>query len=120
MGFTRYWKFKPIPKGKTELIERKYQKALKEIQGLVYNAHNEGFYNLSGYTAHVKPGKYGGVKFNGAGDEAHEDFVLRERYKQNDRSNFCKTNYKNYDAIVAASILILKAHLNDLIEIGTD
>lgn len=122
MGYTHYFTFKPAPKGTAELVEKRYQAALRECQRLVkaYNSTAEGDARLSGYSAHTKLGAYGGLDVNGKGDNAHEPFTLREHYSQNVGSNFCKTAYKPYDTVVVACLALLKYRLGDLIEIGSD
>ena len=125
MGYTHYWSFKNIPKGKTEQVEKLYQQAIKDIQKIakVYNSYFESGDDrrLSGYTAYSN--KYGGVKINGSGDNAHEDFYLSQYYKQNRLNNsggFCKTAYKPYDLVVTAALSVLKYRLGDLIVVGSD
>jgi hypothetical protein len=132
MGYTHYWTFKPIPKGKAKQVEAKYQRAIKECSTVVrsYSKANGG---LSGFTAHCKPGLYGGLQVNGSKDEGHEEFSLREHYNQNfekcnprmlecseNSFHFCKTARKPYDKVVVACLLILKRHLGDLIEVSSD
>lgn len=75
--------------------------------------------HLSGYTAHTKPGQYGGLMINGKGENGHEDFSLREHFSQNE-SDFCKTARKSYDVVVTACLIILKHYLKDNITIGSD
>lgn len=125
MGYTHYWTFKKIPRGKTKEIEYKYQQAIKDIRKIAKKYNNQfekgDDRRLSGYTAHSLV--YGGVKINGCGENAHEDFILREHYKQNldeNYSGFCKTSRKSYDLVVVAALAILKYRLGDLVEISSD
>jgi len=126
MGYTHYWTFKKPAKGQAQKVEIAYQKAVKKCQKLIYDYNKAVEYDdcrLSGYTAHVKPGQYGGVKVNGKGSESHEDFVLREHYSQNLESSywgFCKTARKSYDEVVVACLTILKHYLKDNIEVSSD
>jgi hypothetical protein len=124
MGYTHYWTFKSPAKGKAKAAEKKYQAALKECARFVlkYQSEATGDARLSGFTAHTPIGTYGGLKVNGKGELAHEDFCLREHYKQNleTRGDFCKTAQKPYDIVVVACLTILKAHLGDLIEVSSD
>ena len=122
MGYTHYWEFKPPKKGQADKTEALYQSALKDCARIVkaYYAVNGG---LSGFTAHTPIGKYGGLKVNGKGDEAHEDFSLREHFKQNleeDAWNFCKTARKPYDVVVVACLIVLKYRLGDRFEVSSD
>lgn len=118
MGYTHYWSF---TKGKqtAAATEKAYQKAMIECAKVVrWWYEREG--GISGYTAHTKPGSYGGLNFNGKGDEGCETFVMREHYSQNDRSGFCKTNREQYDILVVACLAILKYRLKDAIEVSSD
>lgn len=118
MGYTHYWSFKPV-KGQAKQTEKLYKQAIAECQKLVrayYAEHGE----LSGYTAHTKPGSYGGVHVNGKGEEAHEPFILREHFNQNNKFNFCKTALKQYDTVVVACLAVLKYRLGDHIEVSSD
>lgn len=120
MGYTHYWQFTMPKRGETAKIERAYKKALKECATIArtYYLANGG---LSGFSAHTEPGKYGGLKINGKGDEMHEDFIMREHFKQNFEDhtnplvrsgwNFCKTARKPYDIVVTACLIVLEYRL---------
>lgn len=125
MGYTHYFEFRK-PKGiKAKDIERRYQSAIKECAkvALFWNAyceHNgDDASRLSGYTAHTKPGTYGGIELNGKGENAHESFNLREHFKENN-FGFCKTAQKPYDAVIVACLAILKYRLGNAIEVSSD
>lgn len=119
MGYTHYWSLRKPFKGKTQIVERAYQKALKDCQRAIkaYYSINGG---LSGYSAHTAVGQYGGLYVNGKGDEMHEPFSLREHYSQNENFNFCKTAQKPYDTVVVACLTILKHYLKDQIVVSSD
>lgn len=118
MGYTHYWNLVST-KGKSREIETQYQKAVLECARVVrYWYERQG--GISGYTAHTKPGTYGGVCFNGKGDDGGEDFVLREHFNQNDNFNFCKTNRQEYDILVVACLAILAYRLGDNIIVSSD
>jgi hypothetical protein len=126
MGYTHYFKFK-IPKGiKIATLEAAYKKAVLDCAKVVVAYNAECVYSkerLSGYTAHTKPGSYGGIKINGKQDLADEDFVLREHFTENmseDFWGFCKTARKPYDKAVVACLAILKYHLKDGIKVLSD
>lgn len=120
MGYTHYWQFTKPKRGETAKIERAYKKALKECATIArtYYLANGG---LSGFSAHTEPGKYGGLKINGKGDETHEDFIMREHFKQNfehytnplirSGGDFCKTARKPYDVVVVACLIVLTNRL---------
>lgn len=119
MGYTHYWGFKAPIKGQTAKVERAYQKAIKECTKLcqAYQAEATGSDRLSGYSAYTS--KYGGLKVNGKQDNAHEDFTMREHFKQN-QGGFCKTARKPYDAVVVACLVILKHYLKDNFDVASD
>jgi hypothetical protein len=122
MGYTHYWEFRIPKRTESRKTEDLYQKAVLECSRIVkaYYAVNGG---LSGFTAHTPLGAYGGLKVNGKGEEAHEDFTLREHYKQNledDAWGFCKTARKPYDIVVVACLIVLKHRLGNLIDVSSD
>jgi len=122
MGYTHYWSFKRIKGVPREELEKKYQQAIRECSAVVkrYYKDNGG---ISGFTAHTPVGKYGGLKFNGKGEEGHEDFTMREHFSQNLENNgfgFCKTARKEYDILVVACLSILKYRLGEAISISSD
>jgi len=125
MGYTHYFAFSK-PKGvKAKDIERRYRSAIKEcaIIALFWNEYckhsGDDESRLSGYTAHTKPGEYGGIELNGKGDNAHESFNLREHFAENEAS-FCKTARKPYDAVIVACLALLKYRLGDAITVSSD
>lgn len=120
MGYSHYFSFNKAPKGQAKQVELKYQKAILECQKIVYKFSQE-FGGLSGYTAHTKPGTYGGVLLNGSVETGIcEDFVMREHYSQNSSQQFCKTSRYVYDTPVVACLIILKHRLGDLFQVGSD
>ena len=126
MGYTHYWTFKPIPRGQAKLIEQRYQLAVRQCTRVI-QVYNKQFpkgddRRLSGFSAHVKIGEYGGINFNGCLHNAHETFTMREHYKQNleHSDNFCKTGRTPYDAVVVACLCIMKHYLGDLFEVASD
>ena len=128
MGYTHYWEFR-VPKGiKAADLEKSYQQAIADIGKIarVYNKEctkkGELGSRLSGYTAHVGKNAYGGAAINGKGENSHEDFSLREHFKQNleNAFNFCKTARKPYDIVIVACLVILKHRLGNAIIISSD
>lgn len=135
MGYTHYFTFKNKTKTKlaADLLEKKYQLAIKKCNKVIkyYQEIAFDYERLSGYSAHCKPGQYGGIKVNGKGNNSHEDFILREHFtdnfkqygfhgEYNDGFHFCKTARKPYDGVVVACLIILKHYLGPFIEIGSD
>lgn len=122
MGYTHYWSFTAPKRGETAKIEKAYQKAIKECAKIArtYYLANGG---LSGFSAHTEPGQYGGLKINGKGDEMHEDFTMREYFKQNlepDNWHFCKTARKPYDIVVVACLIVLEHRLPNNFRVDSD
>lgn len=122
MGYTHYWSFTAPKRGETAKIEKAYQAAIKDCARIAraYYTVNGG---LSGYTAHTPVGKYGGLKINGKGDDAHEEFSMREYFKENlepDKFNFCKTARKPYDVVVTACLIVLANALPKNFRVDSD
>lgn len=122
MGYTHYWTFTAPKRGEAVKIEKIYQKAIKECATIArtYYKANGG---LSGFSAHTEPGKYGGLKINGKGDDMHEDFIMREHFKQNlepDNWHFCKTARKPYDVVVVACLIVLAHRLPKHFRVDSD
>lgn len=119
MGYTHYWTFTKGKRGTSAETEAAYQKAMLECARVVryWYLQNGG---ISGYTAHTKPGAYGGLTFNGKGAEGCETFIMREHYSENDRVGFCKTGRQPYDVLVVACLAILKYRLKDAFDLGSD
>lgn len=118
MGYTHYWKINQIH-GQAKKNELKYKLAILECSKIVkayYKEHGE----ISGYTAHCKLGEYGGLNVNGKGEDAHEDFEMREHFSENKDFNFCKTARKPYDIVVTACLALLKHRLGDAFTVSSD
>jgi hypothetical protein len=128
VGYTHYWSFnmkRSFTAGKAQDLEAKYQQAIMECQRFIYKTAEEnrklfGSSMLAGFPAHTKPGTYGGLKLNGKSGDDCEDFALREHFKQNDESNFCKTGRYYYDEVVQVCLLILKYRLGDAMTLTSD
>ncbi len=119
MGYTHYWSFKAPKRGTTAKVAKAYAKAILQCQTVIraYSVANGG---IAGFAAHTKPGTYGGLDINGSREDGHENFLLREHFKQNDLQNFCKTAAKPYDILVVACLCILKHNLGDNIDVASD
>lgn len=123
MGYTHYWTFKAPKRGTTKQTNAAFERAITQCQSLVYNYNKTRTdeTRLAGYTAHTKPGQYGGINFNGTAELGHEPFVVLEYYKDNaGTGEFCKTNGKPYDVVVVACLCILKHYLGDNIAVESD
>jgi hypothetical protein len=117
MGYTHYWSFEAPKRGTAQVVEKNYQRAIKQCNKIIkhYAAQHGG---LSGYSAHAKG--YGGLHVNGSRENAHEDFIVREHFSQNDTGDFCKTAQKPYDVVVVACLIVLKHYLPDNIQVDSD
>jgi hypothetical protein len=57
------------------------------------------------------------IEFNGKGEDAHEPFIFPGPIGE----NFCKTQWKPYDAVVTACLLVARDHFPDsILKIGSD
>lgn len=124
MGYTHYWTFNAPKRGTTKQANANFKKAILACQKIVftYNIGRVDETRLAGYTAHTKPGQYGGLNFNGTAGLSHETFAIREHLKDNvaDGGNFCKTAQKPYDDCVVACLIVLKHFLGDNIAVNSD
>jgi hypothetical protein len=120
MGYTIYFVIDRAPKGKAREFERKYKKACKRIGEYARMVRERDGIRLAGYTAHARPGSYGGVRLNGAGEEAHEALELPEHYANAAGTHFVKTNRKPYTPVVMGALLILKKELGRYVRLSDD
>jgi hypothetical protein len=119
MGYTHYFTIKNELKS-NKSIDALYEKACMQIS-LMCREFSKKHGGISGFSAHVVPGKYKGVNFNGSKDNGHEPFVLRESLQLNERGNFCKTARKPYDLLVTAALCILYYHLGPtVVDVASD
>lgn len=128
MGHTHYYNFSLKKLGKkASQYEATYQAAIKQCNKVI-KGYNKDLKvldkkhpsRLSGYSVHAKSGEYFGVDVNGTGDLSHEDFSFRAHLLMNDRSEFCKTNQKPYDAVVVACCLIMSHYLPEIFVFESD
>lgn len=104
MGYTHYWTIK-------EAIDSdafdKLQKGIKEI---IKTANEAGIPVADESTDGI-------IAFNGIGSGSHETFVIQ---LGDTGFNFCKTAEKPYDAVVTASLILLKKELGAEVEVSSD
>lgn len=122
MGYTHYWRIdsKRGAKGTAAKNEKAYQTAIIKCAKLIrdYSKEHGG---LSGYTAHDKTGRYGGLNVNGSDRVGQcESFVMREHLSQNEAFSFCKTRQHPYDTVVAACLIIIQHYCPDSIQVSSD
>lgn len=111
MGFTRYWTVKGnVASSVMDAACRDIAEMLRE-EGAVGSvvAYEADLENLPPVC------EQGTVRFNGIGEEGHETFYFTDY-----GWDFCKTARKPYDLYVAASLMLLKHHFGDAIDIDSD
>jgi hypothetical protein len=104
MGYTHYWTIKE------PLSADAFGKLQEGIKTIIETANEAGI-SISDESTD------GTIAFNGAGRDAHETFVIQVG---DNEFNFCKTAEKPYDAVVTASLILLKKELGDNVEISSD
>ena len=126
MGYTHYWTFSQSPRTQRAAVhETQYQKAILECQKVVrklaeWNRNTHGSSLMSGFTAHCKPGEYGGLNVGATKDEGGENFIMREHFSENETQDFCKTSRSSYDVAVVACLAVLKYRLGDNFQVSSD
>jgi hypothetical protein len=104
MGYTHHWTIK-------EPIDADAFNKLQEgIKAIIETAQDAGI-------AIDDESTDGTIAFNGVGANAHETFVIQVGDTGYD---FCKTAEKPYDAVVTASLILLKKELGAEVEITSD
>jgi hypothetical protein len=95
MGYTHYWTIKE------PINADAFAKIQEGIKAIIETANEAGI-SISDESTD------GTIAFNGAGRDAHETFVIQVG---GTGFNFCKTAQKPYDAVVTASLILLKKEL---------
>jgi len=121
VGYTHYWYVRPGTDG------TKLAAAQSVMQRIAVAAPNLG-YRLAGPTGDpgTQPGEFEGRwGFNGIGDDSYEAFLWPPDLTQPPEEDgfvfdFCKTQWRPYDAVVLACLLAAKSELGDDIRIGSD
>lgn len=104
MGYTHYWTIKE------PISADAFTKLQEGIKAIIETAVDAGIPIADESTD-------GTIAFNGVGGNAHETFVIQVGDKE---FNFCKTAEKPYDAVVCASLILLKKELGAEVEISSD
>ena len=104
MGYTHYWTLKE------PISADAFAKLQEGIKAIIETANEAGI-SISNESTD------GTIAFNGAGRDAHETFVIQVGDKE---FNFCKTAEKPYDAVVCASLILLKKELGDKVTVSSD
>jgi hypothetical protein len=104
MGYTHYWNIKE------PISADAFAKLQEGIKAIIQTANEAGI-SISDESTD------GTIAFNGAGRDAHETFVIQVG---DTGFNFCKTAEKPYDAVVCASLILLKKELGAEVEVSSD
>ena len=104
MGYTHYWTIKE------PISADAFAKLQEGIKAIIETATEAGIPIANESTDGV-------IVFNGVGANSHETFVIQVGDKE---FNFCKTAEKPYDAVVTASLILLKKELGDKVEVSSD
>jgi len=104
MGYTHYWTIKE------PISADAFAKLQEGIKAIIETANEAGI-SISNESTD------GTIAFNGAGRDAHETFVIQVGDTE---FNFCKTAEKPYDAVVCASLILLKKELGDKVTVSSD
>lgn len=121
MGYTHYWTCDKAPKGQASIVERQYQKAIKDCQKIIkyYQKRQPkgSDTRLSGYSAHTD--WYGGIEFNGCRGNQCESLSFRDHWPENEPA-FCKTGRRPYDIVVVACLAVMKHRMGPLFYVDSD
>ena len=101
MGFTHYWSHNGIKDEQWADVCRFAADAIELRKDIIRDG--------SGQPDSVAYVGEDSVHFNGAEEEAHEDFFLSKEAQ----SQFCKTERKPYDVVVVAVLLFCYAHVDN-------
>ena len=105
MGYTHYWTIKE------PISADAFAKLQDGIKAIIETANEAGISISNESTGD------GTIAFNGAGRDAHETFVIQ---LGDTGFHFCKTAEKPYDAVVTASLILLKKELGAKVEVSSD
>ena len=120
MGYTHYWY------RETEIAPEAWDAITSEVTRIIEESHIP----IVGWDGESELEINDNVIWlNGIGADAHETFVIERvipadrqtiQNKQGLHFDFCKTNRKPYDLVVMASLLAMKRHLGQKIQISSD
>jgi hypothetical protein len=104
MGYTHYWTIKE------PISADAFAKIQEGIKAIIVTATEAGIPIADESTDGI-------IVFNGVGANSHETFVIKVGDVE---FNFCKTAEKPYDAVVCASLILLKKELGDKVTVSSD
>ena len=118
MGYTHYWYQKEIPAERWPLIAADARK-------LIDAAQKDGIKLLLEYNDPRSRPQINDeiIRFNGAGGEGHETFLLvrdQDPGRRGDGFAFTKTANKPYDRVVCAILARARHHAPDYIRVSSD
>lgn len=120
MGYTHYWEIKKGTPKLTTICLRDIKKVVEKYKDLIQFEDDDS-------KKPVITRKL--IRFNGIKENGHETFLFEVPPKESEFGkfdkesylfNFCKTARKSYDIIVCEILLILKAHLQENIQLSSD
>ena len=137
MGYTHYWKFKQRPtkinggrpkfEKSVNLLKSCIEKVPKQIEIELWSEKEKCYkkfkfpFKLAGCRGEGEPILTNTeVIFNGAGDDAHESFVIDYLNYGKDGKWFCKTNRNTYDVAVCLALLCFKHYFGDDFSYSSD
>ena len=115
MGHSHYWQYHTKMVG----FASRYKVMKTEMKSFVKFAMEQGYVLANGLAEPDTSPVFlqSSIFFNGAGEDGHETMFFEGKARP---SNFCKTNYKPYDAVVIASLLVAKQYMGPLMSISSD
>lgn len=126
MGYTHYWQ--RTLDGSSD--SKQYDQFCNGVEKLIKQAVANGIEVADAFGDELGAWEITSerVAFNGYGDNSHETFSWyadcppQHTYSKNDPLyfDFCKTQYKPYDALVTATLIHLKRVYGDQVQISSD
>ena len=111
MGYTHYWDIKKGAKKLSKECMDDVKKVIKEYSKIIQYEEDDKKKPIVTNTL---------IRFNGIGKNGHETFYFETPPKEDSWSTFCKTARKPYDIVVCKLLLILKADLQDDMDLSSD
>ena len=107
MGYTHYFGLQNTDQRKFEKVAADCMKVCEASGVRIFFENDE-----------VQPPKFekGEIRFNGAGEDGHEPFILRP----GETGKLCKTAEKPYDLCVASCLIVLKHHFRKDFNVHSD
>jgi hypothetical protein len=115
MGYTHYWR-------RSTATQPAWAEYISDISSIVKYCTGEGIPLANGFgdEGSLPIISSGEVAFNGAGEEAHETFMMLREEDSDGYFRFCKTAYKPYDMAVCLALIMAKKRFGKDIEVSSD